>query len=111
MILPEWLKIVVEREFDEDQCARVAEVITVVNESTFSAEELKCGKEVAEWSARLVGAIVISHREGWDLDMILTTTALDWRDLLMGTGLEHGDWREVLVTKLADPSDRRPLIG
>ncbi|MEU5398203.1 hypothetical protein ABZ348_02730 [Streptomyces sp. NPDC005963] len=111
MILPEWLAAVFEREFNESQRSRIAEVITAVNASTLSAEELERGYGVIEGNSRFLGAVILIQREGDDLEETLETATWDWRDLLLGTGLEHEDWPIVLAEKLGGPSDGAPLIG
>ncbi|MEU0989119.1 hypothetical protein [Streptomyces sp. NPDC005953] len=111
MVLPEWLATVFEHEFNESQRSRVAEVITAVNASTLSAAEIERGYGVIEGNARFLGAVILLHREGDDLEETLETATWDWRDLLLGTGLEHEDWPNVLAEKLGGPSDGDPLRG
>lgn len=111
MMLPPWIAAVFEREFDEGQRSRIAEVITTVNESTLSPAEVERGYGVMEGNARFIGAVIIWHLDGDDLDEILEEATMDWRDLLVGAGLENEDWPNVLVEKLSGPSDSDPLSG
>ncbi|MEU5403373.1 hypothetical protein ABZ348_29250 [Streptomyces sp. NPDC005963] len=105
MILPEWVAAVVEIEFDEVQRSKIAKAIEAMKASEFHPESPEVPGEMVAGNARLVGAIVDYCRESYDLDETLEMGISDWRDLLLGTGLEHEDWARVLVEKLGGPTD------
>jgi hypothetical protein len=65
-------------------------------------EDLKWEKGGSE---RVVGAVLIHG--GGKVDRLLIAAQMareDWRDVLMGSGLEHGDWPERLDSEFGtDP--------
>jgi hypothetical protein len=53
-----------------------------------------------EPSERLVAAAVLGARgDVSQLRAAIELSRIDWRDLLMGSGLEHEDWPDVLVAE------------
>jgi len=74
----------IQKEFAGDHADEVVSVLLGLPEGTQSSE-------------RIQTAMIVRSRGNFQRFMSeVSLVQTDWRDTLMGSGLEHDDWREVL---------------
>jgi hypothetical protein len=89
MIPSEWMTGIVAREIPESRRAEIVDTFSALDESIFENQDLD----------RMAAAILILFIEGVDLDVIIDGARSDWRDLLVGAGLENADWPAVVAER------------